>query len=116
MKKMISFLMAVVLLIALTPVGAITVSAATSGKTGDCTWTLNGTHLTISGNGAMANYSSTDDIPWYQKITTVTIEEGVTNIGDNAFYFNPTFKGFYCIIKIIQRHFSLIRYIIHFIL
>ena len=28
-------------------------ASATSGKTGDCTWTLDGTVLTVSGNGEM---------------------------------------------------------------
>ena len=56
---------------------------ATSGTTGDCTWTLddNGV-LTISGNGAMVrNYA-----PWKNlEFTEVVIEDGVTNIGKNVF-------------------------------
>jgi hypothetical protein len=44
--------------------------------------------LTISGTGAMANYTNTT-VPWasYRNfITTVAVEEGVTNIGNFAFY------------------------------
>lgn len=33
-----------------------------SGTTGDCTWTLDGTVLTISGSGAMADYTE-DSLP-----------------------------------------------------
>jgi len=45
--------------------------------------------LTISGIGAMAGYSSTS-APWLgsgSSITNVIIEEGVTSIGNSAFYF-----------------------------
>ena len=59
-----------------------------------CTWTLNGTGnnytLTISGNGAMGNYSSSNEPPWvsywyWTYIKTVVIEDGVTSIGTYAF-------------------------------
>lgn len=64
-----------------------------SGKTGDCTWTLdeNGV-LTISGNGAMADYQLKesfdpyrDTAPWGENITKLIIENGVTHIGSAAF-------------------------------
>ena len=45
--------------------------------------------LTISGTGAMENYSYYDYVPWHSNrdsIKTVVIENGVTNIGDFAFY------------------------------
>jgi len=58
--------------------------AVTSGTTGDCTWSLSGTTLTIRGNGAMADYDY-NDAPWPKTITKVIVEEGVTNIGQNAF-------------------------------
>ena len=53
------------------------------------TWTLtNRGTLTISGSGAMRNFSA--DRPEWEKsgnsIATVVIEEGVTSIGDSAFY------------------------------
>ena len=48
---------------------------ANSGTTGECTWTLddNGV-LTISGNGAMANYSYYGNMPWGAYIKNVVIE------------------------------------------
>lgn len=66
----------------------ISETGATSGTTGDCTWSLddNGT-LTISGNGAMENYNywSNNYAPYGTNITKVTIADGVTNIGNCAF-------------------------------
>ena len=66
-----------------------------TGTTGDCTYTLDtdeGT-LVISGTGAMEDYEyydeySSSNAPWNNLyIKTVTIEDGVTSIGDYAFYF-----------------------------
>ena len=54
-------------------------------------WTLDseGT-LTISGEGAMEDYSSCSYVPWYRSysssIETVVIESGVTSIGSSAFW------------------------------
>ncbi len=85
MKRILSTLLIFVLLISAVPI-SLTASAATSGTTGDCTWTLNGTELTISGNGAMADYSWGDTLPWGSGIESVVIENGVTTIGKYAFY------------------------------
>ena len=57
-----------------------------SGTTGDCTWTLDDEGvLTISGNGAMADYYWSSTAPWGESITEVIIQDGVTNIGNYAF-------------------------------
>ena len=69
---------------------------AESGKTGDCTWTLDNTGtLTISGNGAMKDYNAyspnslLDASPWGPwtglSVKKVVIGDGVTHIGDFAF-------------------------------
>ncbi len=85
MKRVLSMLLAVLFLLTALPMGALSVSAAaTSGTTGQCTWTLDGTHLTISGNGAMDNYHKLPK-PWGYNITEIIIEDGVTAIGDSAF-------------------------------
>ncbi len=61
------------------------------GAQGDnLTWTLDskGT-LTISGEGEMKNWDSSRDVPWYsyrENIVNVTIEKGITSIGDYAFW------------------------------
>lgn len=68
---------------------AVSGAWADSWTSGDCTVTLSGGVMTVSGTGAMANYSSFSDIPWYSNkdaITSVVIESGVTNIGNGAFY------------------------------
>ena len=62
------------------------------GNNGDnLTWTLdNEGVLTISGTGAMENWNRQNEIysPWYEneKIKSIVIENGVTSIGQSAFY------------------------------
>jgi len=88
-KKLLSLMLSVILIIAVIPFGAFTVSAATSGKCGDnLTWKYNlSTYaLTISGAGPMDNYFSS--APWNSyrsSIKTVIINDGVTSIGDCSF-------------------------------
>ena len=44
--------------------------------------------LSITGSGAMADYSSEEEVPWYaqrENIKSVEIADGVTTIGNNAF-------------------------------
>ena len=70
--------------------GARTVSpVATSGTCGeDLTWKLDkdGT-LTISGTGDMDSYSADGTAPWsVNEVKNVVISDGVTSIGDEAFY------------------------------
>jgi hypothetical protein len=53
------------------------------------TWTLEDGVLTVSGTGAMDDYTY-DSVPWYSvrsEITQVVISEGVTTVGDYAFYY-----------------------------
>ena len=67
----------------------------TSGTTGPLNWAITGSGynrtLTITGNGAMPDYTSTWDNPWYDwgysdYIATVVIGDGVTKIGMWAFW------------------------------
>ncbi|MCL2028666.1 MAG: leucine-rich repeat protein [Bacteroidales bacterium] len=54
----------------------------------DVTATLSNDTLTISGTGAMQNWTSSANAPWNSHsatITTVIIEDGVTSIGTRAF-------------------------------
>lgn len=84
------------------PASDVTVSATTEpekdetqsgtcGKNGDnLTWEYNvrTKTLTISGTGAMEDYEYTAHAPWkkyYDEITTVIVEDGVTTIGREAF-------------------------------
>ena len=88
MKKLLSIILALSLLFTVLPLGTITASAEinaiTSGTTGECTWSLDGEMLTISGNGDMDDYYDNPS-PWGTSITKVIIEDGVTSIGDSAF-------------------------------
>ena len=71
--------------------GTIVAMTDENNNCGDnLTWTyVEATNtLTISGTGDMADYSSFEDIPWHDysnQIKQVTIEDGVTSIGNRAF-------------------------------
>ncbi len=78
-------------------VAAITATASAqnttvidSGTSGSLTWELTAdSTLTISGEGAMLDYNSSDSIPWSDHkhvIKKVIIQEGITSIGNGAFY------------------------------
>ncbi|MBO5682488.1 MAG: leucine-rich repeat domain-containing protein, partial [Clostridia bacterium] len=94
MKKIIAILSTVVI-VAFSALSLI-IPVSAEIQTGDCgldgaavTWAFNteGNSLTISGEGAMANYSRVD-APWKSKgrrTTSITIEDGVTVIGASAF-------------------------------
>ncbi len=85
MKKIISIFLTIVLLFSIVSFEKISITAlASSGTTGECTWILEGDVLTITGNGPMGNYSS-GTRPW-SGITELVIQEGVTSIGNYAFY------------------------------
>ena len=81
----IAWLLCLLLCVAVLPVTA----HALEGTTGDLTWRFSGGTLTISGQGAMPDYS--DDImpPWYdvsENIAKIRVGEGVTELGSLAFY------------------------------
>ena len=89
-------LIAVAILCVLVPAlaGAETVASGTCGADGDnLTWMLGDAGaLTISGSGAMADYSYTSkglNTPWNNyasQIQSVKIQSGVTSVGNMAFY------------------------------
>lgn len=90
MKRFISMLLAVIILISSFTFVSL---AATSGSCGSgVTWELSSSGvLTISGSGAMGDYGYTDGKynPWNSyrdKIKEVNVKSGVTKIGSYAFY------------------------------
>ena len=97
MKKALSTIMCLCIIMSAFAVVPFGISAAeskiaeisaTSGTSGNCTWELDGTVLTISGNGAMKKYyyNFPDPAPWSSSdITEVIINDGVTSIGDFSF-------------------------------
>ena len=96
-KRILSLFLAFALLCGLLPQMGLLAHAesysGTCGAEGDgsnLTWTLDTDTglLSIEGSGAMADYDS-DGAPWYnyrETITAVDLPEGLTSIGDYAFY------------------------------
>ena len=106
-KRLLSMILALSMMLTILPVNAITALAANDGMSGHCgktgdnvTYVLtqnnddttNPTYtLTIQGNGEMADFKESDvegRAPWIadkEKITAVTIENGVTYVGAYAF-------------------------------
>ena len=97
--EILSLLLAAVIAVSVLPLGGVTLpdlgikaSAATVTDSGTCgenvTWTLDseGT-FTISGEGEMKSYGYFNNAPWKNlNVINVVIENGVTSIGDWAFY------------------------------
>ncbi len=55
------------------------------------TWVLNtrDSTLVIEGSGTMTNWSTNNSVPWYEYVSyiaTVSLSEGITSIGNRAFY------------------------------
>lgn len=116
MKKALSIILTVCMILTMLIVIPFTANAnekdltatdVISGTTGDCTWKIEGTVLTISGNGEMGigfdnkngtgtGMSGIGTVMWQpwccgrydysQSITEIVIEEGVTGIADCAFF------------------------------
>lgn len=106
--RLVSALLALAMLFVMMPVGAFAYNPSTTEGNcganggGNVTWRVekntdiidrdnrvHGMTLTISGQGAMADYESSDDLPWKgweQEITQIVIKDGVTRIGNKAFY------------------------------
>ena len=95
-KKTLAWLLSVLLiagccLVAGVPKETVSAAATASGTCGtNLTWELKDWTLTISGTGAMKNYSRVNSkSPWYtyrSQFRSVVIEEGITSIGEFAFY------------------------------
>ncbi len=69
---------------------ALLAPAAFAAEVGSgLSWSLSGGTLTISGNGAMNNFTETNPAPWHDvadQIRVVEIKGGVTSVGNRAFY------------------------------
>ncbi|MBR7098460.1 MAG: leucine-rich repeat domain-containing protein, partial [Clostridia bacterium] len=89
MKRIVTAVMAVVLMMVL----CVPCAAAGASHFGTCgsgvEWSYADGTLTISGTGAMKNYSEARPAPWKkitEEIRVVTVQSGVTAIGNLAFY------------------------------
>ena len=99
MKQIFRWTLAIVILVAalLCSVGL----AETGGIDGNITWSVsNDGVLTINGTGPMNSYAEdysktppTTSAPWGGNITGVIIEDGVTSIGDYAFWCCPNLSS-----------------------
>lgn len=91
-KRVLSLMLVLLMTLTLIPLESLAEAAAASGTCGskgdNLTWALdkgNGV-LTISGQGDMADYSEEAPAPWAGcYIETVSVEKGVTGIGEYAF-------------------------------
>ena len=83
MKKFIGLIVVLCILLC-----TLTV-AANEPPHSNVTWNFENGILTIKGTGAMDNYRNESDAPWYahrSEITKIVVEEGITHIGNMAFY------------------------------
>ncbi|MBQ7791972.1 MAG: leucine-rich repeat domain-containing protein, partial [Clostridia bacterium] len=87
-KRVLSLLLSLCMLVSLLVIAPVSVSAENS--CGDnLTWSYSNGTLTISGTGDMTDFETYTEAPWYpyrDEMTAVHIGEGVTSIGDYAFY------------------------------
>ena len=82
--RLLAALLCVLLFVALTP--SVYEAEGTCGD--ELTWSFDGSNLTISGSGAMNNYTESAPAPWYEfrdQIIKISLSEGVTKIGTRAF-------------------------------
>ena len=91
-KRLLSFVLAALMIASLLPATALAANIVDSGTCGaEVTWTLDSEGvLTISGSGYMYdNGSSASGAPWYgsrSRVKSAVIADGVTSIGVYAFY------------------------------
>ena len=101
-KRLLSFVLAVLMIASLLPATALAADVVTSGTCGaegngsNLTWTLDSEGLlTISGTGAMKEYDPYK-APWYgsrSRVKSAVIAEGVTSIGADAFLYCTSLTG-----------------------
>ena len=98
-KRILSILLAVLMLLSALPLGMVDTAYAAALAGGQCgdsaTWTLDNTGtLTISGTGATYNYDMDDDgnsaAPWctkarIQRVNKVVVNSGITELGYSMF-------------------------------
>ena len=101
LKKILSFILTALLIFTVIPTGLFSITASADSNSGKCgenlTWTCSYGTMYIEGKGDMYNYSYSsvcggNDDRWkagiysYKNFQKLVIGEGVTSIGDCAFY------------------------------
>lgn len=99
-KKLFTVTIMVMTLLVFSLVSSVSAEATEEGNenNGNITWKIDGTTLTISGSGHMEDYERVkgdngyiSTAPWTgENIEKIVVEEGVTSIGDYAFYWCET--------------------------
>ena len=88
-KSIFSFLLILSVYASHTMLYAATNEQYSGTDGGNLSWTLSNDTLVISGSGPMTDFAYYESAPWYayhEQIKTVSMEEGVTSIGDYAFW------------------------------
>ncbi len=90
MKRIISLVLSIVIILCVFSALEITPNAASSkaSSSESFSWNVNNGTLNISGNGEIEDYNFYTSTPWYKssnEITKIIISEGITKIGNNAF-------------------------------
>lgn len=84
-----AFLGILVISLILATVPMVSASEASGTCGADLTWTVSEETLTIVGSGAMTDFREPEMAPWYpyrEEVTTLVLPEGLTNVGDLAFF------------------------------
>lgn len=82
--RLIVAVLAIVMMISCIPM----VSADSGGCGENLQWSFSGGTLTITGSGAMTDYSEANPAPWYslrEQIVNLSLPEGLTRVGNYAF-------------------------------
>lgn len=85
--RVLALVMALALLLCMTPAVSAAEDSGSCGK--KLEWSFSGDTLTITGSGAMYDYPESTMAPWYEyrrEISAVSLPDGLTRIGDLAFY------------------------------
>ncbi len=87
-SKIVISLFMVVILLTLSFICAFASESGSCGTSANWSFDPSTGELKISGSGPMTSYSNSDYVPWRtytDKITKITIDEGITKIGNYAF-------------------------------
>lgn len=87
-KKAVSLILIAVMLLALIPMSAFADQAKSGVCGSNAAWSFDDGRLTVFGSGRMYDYNAPSEAPWSawgDKIDTVAVNNGITDIGKNAF-------------------------------
>ena len=86
-SRLLALTLAAVLVLCMLPAASAAETEGTCGA--GLAWSFADGTLTITGSGAMTDYTRLEDIPWYgfrDQIIRLSLPEGLTRVGNMAFY------------------------------